>query len=84
MNSALAGTTDLRILDLEDIGAHYPPTLAAWRSRLRSNGTEVTDMGYDDAFQRMWEFYLSYCEGGFLERRVSDVQVVMAEPGWRR
>ena len=40
-------------------------------------------LGFDDRFLRMWRLYLAYCEAGFLERRVSDVQIVLARPGWR-
>lgn len=80
---SLTSATDLRVIGLEDIGAHYPATLSAWRANLHAHRDRVEAMGFDAAFQRMWEFYLSYCEGGFLERRVSDVQMVMAGPDWR-
>jgi len=31
----------------------------------------------------MWEFYLCYCEGGFDERVIGDVQMLMVKPGAR-
>ena len=40
----------------------------------------VRALGYPDAFIRMWEFYLSYCEGGFAERALGDVQMLLAKP----
>ena len=40
-------------------------------------------MGYDERFRRLWELYLSYCEGGFRERRIQDVQILLAKPGYR-
>ena len=41
------------------------------------------ELGYDERFQRIWRLYLSYCEAGFAERRIGDVQVLLAKPGWR-
>jgi cyclopropane-fatty-acyl-phospholipid synthase len=45
---------------------------------------EVRALGYPDEFIRMWEFYLCYCEGGFLERQLGDVHLLMTKPGCRR
>ena len=41
----------------------------------------VRRLGYGEDFIRMWEFYLAYCEGGFLERSISDVQLLLGKPG---
>jgi len=79
----VAGHTDLRFLDLEDISAHYVPTLRAWRDNLERAGAELTRRGYDENFQRLWRFYLAYCEAGFAERRIRDVQVLLAKPEFR-
>ena len=84
LTGAMTAGSDLRVLELEDIGHHYPPTLSAWRSNLRSHRDQISALGFDLRFQRMWEFYLAYCEAGFLERRISDVQLIMTKPGWRR
>ncbi len=40
-------------------------------------------LGYDERFRRMWELYLAYCEGGFRERRIQDVQLLLAKPQFR-
>ena len=77
---AIARASDLRLFGLEDIGAHYPPTLRGWKSRLAENGNRLRELGYSEAFLRMWEFYLCYCEGGFVERAISDVQMVLTKP----
>ena len=69
----------LRIIDLEDIGPHYANTLAAWRRNLFANAEQVRARGYPAALLRMWHFYLSYCEGGFAERALGDVQIVLQE-----
>jgi cyclopropane-fatty-acyl-phospholipid synthase len=79
----VAKHTDLRFLDLEDISAHYVPTLQAWRNNLEEHRDELSRRGYDDNFQRLWRFYLAYCEAGFAERRIRDVQVLLAKPEFR-
>jgi cyclopropane-fatty-acyl-phospholipid synthase len=74
-----ARASTLRIVDLEDIGPHYATTLAAWRRNLLANAEQVRARGYPEALLRMWHFYLSYCEGGFVERALGDVQIVLQE-----
>ena len=44
---------------------------------------EVTALGLDDEFRRMWDFYLAYCEAAFDEREISVVQCVLSRPGAR-
>jgi cyclopropane-fatty-acyl-phospholipid synthase len=70
----------LRLVDLCDIGDHYPETLRRWRANLDEHAGEVTAMGLGTEFRRLWDLYLTYCEAAFLERHVSDVQVVLAKP----
>jgi cyclopropane-fatty-acyl-phospholipid synthase len=76
-------TTDLRILDLEDIGRHYAETLRRWRENVDGHRREIERLGFDGRFVRLWRLYLSYCEAAFLERHISDVQLVLAKPAWR-
>ncbi|HEY7774465.1 MAG TPA: cyclopropane-fatty-acyl-phospholipid synthase family protein, partial [Marinagarivorans sp.] len=59
--------TDMQIVGLEDITIHYAKTLADWKAAFYGNIDKVKSQGFDDVFIRMWEFYLSYCEGGFKE-----------------
>ena len=75
--------TDLSVIDLRDIGRHYVTTLRAWREALDGKLDAARSMGLSDSFLRMWRYYFAYCEAGFAERRVSDVQLVLARPGWR-
>jgi len=75
---AMADSSDLRIVHLEDIGPHYATTLARWRSNFLANVGTVFAMGYPETFTRMWEFYLCYCEAGFAEHALGDVQVLLA------
>lgn len=74
--------TNLRIVDLQDLTPHYAHTLRTWRSNFIAAAGELKRRGYDDRFQRLWELYLSYCEAGFAERRITVVQQVFAKPGW--
>ena len=80
---SVARVTDMRMLDLEDITAHYPETLKRWRENFVRSVDRVTDLGYDLRFRRLWELYFAWCEGGFRERRIGDVQVLFAKPSYR-
>tara|TARA_B000000441_G_C21460996_1_gene187439 strand:- start:363 stop:530 length:168 start_codon:yes stop_codon:yes gene_type:complete len=44
---------------------------------------EVKKMGFSEAFIKMWEFYFVFCEAGFLERNIGDVQLVFSKSGAR-
>jgi len=79
--SAMARSSDLRIVSLQDIGAHYATTLAAWRRNLMAHLPRVRELGHADNFVRLWEFYLCYCEAGFAERQLGDVQMILAREG---
>ena len=74
---------DLRIVDLEDITPHYAETLRRWRANVEKQGERLAELGYDERFRRLWTLYLSFCEAGFTERRIGNVQVVLAKPRWR-
>ena len=83
MLNAMTKSSDLRLYDLSDIGPHYATTLKKWRENVFAQLGEIKKLGYSDEFIRMWEFYLCYCEGGFLERAISDVHMVLVKPGNR-
>ena len=75
--------TDMKVFHLEDIGPHYATTLRRWRERFFERIDDVRRLGYSEQFVRMWDFYLCYCEGGFLERQLGDVQVLLTKPRCR-
>jgi len=83
MAEHLTRSSDLQIVKLRDITPDYARTLAAWRERFWDNEQAVRAQGFDDMFMRMWDYYLSYCEGGFRERVISTVQLCAAKPGYR-
>ncbi len=80
---AVKQRTDMRVAGLQDITFHYVQTLRHWRANFEANLGRLAELGYDERFQRIWRLYLSYCEAGFAERRIGDVQVLLAKPGWR-
>jgi cyclopropane-fatty-acyl-phospholipid synthase len=84
MLDSSARASDLRLINLEDIGPSYALTLRHWRQRFLASLDAVRRLGYDERFVRMWEYYLSYCEGGFLERTIGTAQLLLARPGNRR
>ena len=80
MNRAIKKNTDLTMCHLEDITHHYVRTLSQWRCRFFDHIAEVFKLGFSEAFVRMWEYYLCYCEAGFSERHIGDVQMLLAKP----
>ncbi|MDD9156338.1 cyclopropane-fatty-acyl-phospholipid synthase [Aliivibrio sp. S4TY2] len=80
MANKVAENTDMVITSLNDIGLDYAKTLNHWYQRFDKSAAELKQMGYGDDFIRLWKFYLCYCEGGFLERKISTVHLVAAKP----
>lgn len=82
--ASAAEHTDLRLINLEEQGESYALTLNHWRQRFMAVLDQVRAQGYDEAFIRMWEFYLCYSESGFREKSISCVQFLWAKPANRR
>lgn len=83
MLEVISRHTDLNLHHMEDFGLHYARTLRLWRENLSQARQRLEQLGYDDYFYRLWEFYLCYCEGGFLERTIGTAQLLLAKPGAR-
>jgi cyclopropane-fatty-acyl-phospholipid synthase len=83
ISSAVSQTTNLQLTHMHDIGLDYARTLRIWRERFMQRLVEVRSLGYPDEFIRMWEWYLLYCEAGFMERAISTVQLVFDKPDCR-
>ena len=60
-------------------GQDYAKTLAAWRGRFREAWPSLTPLGFDERFRRLWEYYLAYCEAGFLSGNIDVRQMVFAK-----
>jgi cyclopropane-fatty-acyl-phospholipid synthase len=71
--------TDMNLHHMEDFGLHYARTLRLWHDNLRQARHKLEQLGYDDCFYRLWEFYLCYCEGGFIERTIGTAQLLLAK-----
>ena len=84
MLNSVTKVSDLKLFDLEDIGPHYATTLRVWRENFFANIDAIRKLGYSEEFIKMWEFYLCYCEGGFAERALGDVHLLLAKPENRR
>ena len=75
--------TDMRILEVDDITGGYPPTLRRWRENWLRAAQEAERLRGDRQLCRLWEFYFSWSEGGFRERRIQTVQALLAKPRYR-
>ena len=83
MAASLTRVTDMRVTHLEDIGPHYATTLKRWHDRFFASIDKVGKLGFSDEFVRMWQYYLCYCEGGFIERTIGNVQMHVIKPDAR-
>ncbi len=82
LNKHFKRNSNLVIRDLHDIGLDYAKTLNDWYQHFCHAKDELTHAGYDEQFHRLWTYYLKYCEGGFLERTISTVQILLSKPGY--
>ncbi|MEW5837287.1 MAG: cyclopropane-fatty-acyl-phospholipid synthase family protein [Pseudomonadota bacterium] len=70
----------LTVADEAMFGRDYARTLHCWRESFESKAREVSAQGYDLRFQRMWSYYLAYCEAGFRSGRINLMQIVLQRP----
>jgi cyclopropane-fatty-acyl-phospholipid synthase len=80
MLSAKSHVSDMALVHLEDFGPSYARTLHAWRERFLDALQQIRAQHFDERFIRLWEFYLAYCEGGFLERSIGVSHLLLARP----
>lgn len=81
MCQAMTSASDLKLVHLEDFTPHYATTLDRWSNALQERHEDARAMGLDEPFLRTWEYYFRYCEGGFAERSIGLVQMMLAKPG---
>jgi cyclopropane-fatty-acyl-phospholipid synthase len=84
MSEAIGKHSDMKVFHLQDIGPHYARTLKHWRENFFSKLEDIRKLGYSDEFIRLWEYYFCYCEGGFIERDIGTVQMLLTKPENRR
>lgn len=83
MMNAVTKKTDLGLIHQEDFSEDYAQTLNHWSKRLAKNEKEITRLGYPEFLHRLWQFYFSYCEGGFRERAIGLSQMVLTKPRYK-
>ena len=69
--------TSMKIDNLERIGPHYATTLNLWNENFNRNIEEIKKLGFDQYFINLWNYYFSYCEAGFANGTIDDVQLVL-------
>lgn len=79
LRGALAAGTDLEIDDVHAFSQDYARTLRIWRARFGESEAGMRQMGFDDRFIRLWDYYLAYCEAGFAERYIDVAQIVLTK-----
>lgn len=81
--SHVAKYTDMQIVGMEDLTQDYALTLAHWRQRFLRQSHAIARAGFSESFIRMWDYYLAYCQGGFMERVIHTAQFLIARPDAR-
>jgi cyclopropane-fatty-acyl-phospholipid synthase len=74
-----AAAAGLAWLEDASFGPSYARTLAEWHRRFDAAWPQIAALGFDEPFRRMWQYYLSYCEGGFRTGRVNVSQIVLGD-----
>jgi len=80
LNALLAEQGGFVLHELQDMGQHYARTLACWREQFNQSLPAVRALGFDERFERKWNYYLGYCEAAFAMRNISVVQTVHTRP----
>ena len=83
MMTAVTNKTDLVLVNQQDYSEDYSRTLSMWSKNLKLNQEEIVNLGYPKYLHRLWQFYFSYCEGGFRERTIGLSQMTLAKPFYR-
>jgi len=73
--------TGLRLVNRLDLGLHYAATLRLWDDSFSASADAVRHLGFDETFQRLWHFYLAYCEAGFAAHYIDDNQLTFVKEG---
>lgn len=77
---AQAAQAGLEVVDEFAFGQDYARTLSIWREDFLREQERVLQLGFDQRFLRIWEFYLAYCEAAFEQQSVDVVQYTLRKP----
>lgn len=80
IDDVLSSATSLRVQESRRLGLSYVPTLEQWRHRFNAAVPKITELGFDDTFIRMWNFYLAYSQAGFAAEYLDDWQLGIGRP----
>jgi cyclopropane-fatty-acyl-phospholipid synthase len=80
LTTAMTSSSALMVHEVEEIGFHYAETLRRWGERFHERLGDVRALGYDERFEKTWDFYLAFCEAAFRTRALRDVQLVLTRP----
>jgi cyclopropane-fatty-acyl-phospholipid synthase len=80
LTEVLTGHTSFVVKHVESIGPHYALTLGRWKKRFLENRKKIIDLGFPESFIRRWEYYFSYCQAGFAQHYIDDLQIVLTRP----
>ena len=76
--------TSMTVSQVQEYGIDYADTLAVWTQRFNNSKTKLEELGYDSSFQKMWNYYFAYCEGGFREGCINLIHFEAVKPGTRQ
>jgi cyclopropane-fatty-acyl-phospholipid synthase len=80
LTKVLTKHTSFVIKQVESIGPHYALTLAQWKERFHTKREKIIELGFPKTFIRRWEYYFSYCQAGFAQQYIDDLQMVLTRP----
>jgi cyclopropane-fatty-acyl-phospholipid synthase len=83
MMNSVTKKTDMIMVEQTDFAEDYAQTLKNWAERLSLKKDEIVKLGYPEFLHRLWQYYFSYCEGGFRERAIGLSQIVLTKPNYR-
>lgn len=81
LTRAASKDSRLAIYGVDEIGEHYAETLRRWRASFNARREDVRRLGYDGRFERIWDFYLAFCEAAFRTRALRDAQLLIGRSG---
>jgi len=70
----------LHLSAVDDLTPHYAETLRRWRQNVHARTGRIRALGYSEELLRLWDYYLCYCEGGFVERYIGLAHLVWQKP----
>ena len=74
----LINKTSLKINSIDSFSKDYAKTLNIWNKEFNKKWDKIEKLGFDENFKLLWNYYLSYCEGGFLSKNIDLKQIKLS------